>query len=103
MGVRAMRDPACVAEIVRLSDVEPEAVQWLWPGRIPLGKLSLLEGHPGIGKSHLTLDFAARVTIGRAFPGDDDAFDRANVVILTAEDGLGDTVRPRLQAAGGNP
>lgn len=94
---------ACVPDITRLSEVESELVQWLWDGRIPLAKLSLLEGHPGIGKSHLTLDFAARVTIGRAFPGDEDGHERGNVVILTAEDGLGDTVKPRLLAAGGNP
>jgi hypothetical protein len=93
--------PSCVANVVRLSDVEPEPVRWLWPGRIPLAKLSLVEGHPGIGKSHLTIDFAARVTTGRAFPGDAPS-EPANVVILTAEDGLADTVRPRLEAAGGD-
>ena len=98
-----MIEQACIADVVHLDTVEPEDVRWLWPGRIPLAKLALLEGHPGIGKSHLTLDFAARVTIGRAFPGAGSAIDRANVVVLTAEDGLGDTVRPRLQAAGGNP
>ncbi len=47
---------------ILLSDVEPEQVEWLWPGRIPLGKLTILEGDPDKGKSVMTLDFAARVT-----------------------------------------
>ncbi len=86
--------------VVRLSDVKPERVSWLWPGRIPAGKLVTLDGDPGLGKSTLGLEFAATITTGGtwhdgsvcAFPGD--------VILLTAEDGLADTVRPRLDAAG---
>jgi RecA-family ATPase len=88
--------------LVRLSDVEPEPVRWLWPGRIPLGKLTMLDGDPGLGKSTLALDIAARLSRGDAMPdgsaGDMDG--PAGTVILTAEDGLADTVRPRLDAAG---
>jgi len=83
---------------VCLSDVEAEEVQWLWPARIPFGKVTVLEGDPGLGKSLLTLDVAARLTRGRAFP-DGGPCEVGNVVILSAEDGLADTIRPRLDAA----
>jgi hypothetical protein len=88
---------------IRLSTVKAQRVAWLWPGRIPLGKLTILDGDPGLGKSVLTLDLAARVSRGRQMPleerqaGDDG--EPAGVVLLTAEDGLDDTVVPRLQAA----
>lgn len=83
-----------------LSEVRPEAVSWLWYARIPLGKVTLLDGDPGLGKSTLALDLAARVTTGLPMPGDGDAQrESAGVVILTAEDGLADTIRPRLDAA----
>src|SRR5207249_3283344 len=51
-----------------MSEVQPEAVQWLWAGRIPRGKLTIIDGDPGLAKSLLTLDVAARVTTGRAMP-----------------------------------
>ncbi|MBI3410365.1 MAG: AAA family ATPase [Planctomycetes bacterium] len=82
-----------------LSTVTPSAVSWLWPGRIPLGKLSILDGDPGLGKSVLSLDLAARVSQGIAMPCGAPC-QAAGVVILTAEDGLDDTVVPRLEAAG---
>src|ERR687890_334782 len=82
-----------------LSEVEPEQVEWLWPGRLPLGKLSVLDGDPGLGKSVLTLDVAARVSAGLELP-DGQRCEPAGVVLLSAEDGLADTVRPRLDAAG---
>jgi hypothetical protein len=82
-----------------LSTVEPERVVWMSPGRIPLGKVTVVEGDPGVGKTTLLLDLAARVTHGHGLPGD-PPFAPADVVILTGEDGLGDTIRPRLEAAG---
>ncbi|MGH9045341.1 MAG: AAA family ATPase [Acidimicrobiales bacterium] len=84
--------------VVQMSQVAPERIDWLWPGRIPRGKLTILEGDPKVGKSTLMLDIAARVTTGTPFP--DGHRPAAGVVlILTAEDGLADTVRPRLDAA----
>lgn len=87
--------------LVCLADVEPEPLRWLWPGRIPLGKVALNFGDPGLGKTFVTLDMAARVSRGMAWP---DAPGKPSVpggvVILTAEDDLSDTVRPRLDAAG---
>lgn len=87
--------------IVRLSDVKPEPVAWLWPSRIALGKLTLIAGDPGLGKSFLTLDIAARVSRGRAWPDAPSVSTTpGGVVLLSAEDGVADTIRPRLDAAG---
>lgn len=84
---------------ILLSTVEAERVSWLWPGRIPLGKLSLIDGDPGTGKSGLTGDLAARVSSGLPLP-DGHSLEAGGVVLLSAEDGLADTIRPRLDAAG---
>lgn len=89
--------------LVQLADVTPEPVRWLWPGRIALGKLTLLVGDPGLGKSFLSIDLAARVTRAAEWP-DEPASPAplGGVVLLNAEDDLADTVRPRLDAAGAN-
>jgi RecA-family ATPase len=84
---------------ILLVDVEPETIDWVWPQRIARGKLTLLDGDPGLGKSVLTIDWAARITRGRPWP-DGAACPSAGVVILSAEDGLADTIRPRLDACG---
>ena len=81
-----------------LSEVQPEDVRWLWAARIPLGKLTVLDGDPGLGKSLVTLDLAARVSTGSPMPGETARGEPADVVLLTAEDGLADTVRRRLDA-----
>ena len=89
--------------LVRLSDVTAESVEWLWPGRIALGKLTLIAGDPGLGKSFLTLDIAARITRGFAWPDDPKSPTTVGgVVLLNAEDGIGDTIRARFDAAGGD-
>lgn len=86
--------------LTRLADVEPERVSWLWPGRIPVGKLVTLDGDPGLGKSTLALDIAATVTTAGRWPdGTMCAYSDA-VLLMSAEDGLADTVRPRADAAG---
>lgn len=85
-----------------LSEVDPEPVNWLWEARIPLGKLTIQDGDPGLGKSVITIDIAARVSAGLAMP-DGTASELggpAGVVLVNAEDGLGDTIVPRLIAAG---
>ena len=84
---------------ILLSGVEPEEVEWLWPSWLALGKLALMDGDPGLGKSAATLDLAARVSVGGVFP-DGAECEPAGVVLLSAEDGLRDTIRPRLDAAG---
>lgn len=95
-------EPPVEFDSVCLADVKPEQVSWLWDRRIPYGKLTIIEGHPGVGKSTLTLEIAARVSRGDALPGG-ETIPIGNVLLLTAEDGLADTVRPRLDAAGANP
>jgi hypothetical protein len=87
-------------KLVRVSDVQPEKVVWLWENRIPFGKLTLLEGDPDLGKSLIACDLAARVSTGCAMPLDTMWRQPAGVVILSAEDGVADTIRPRLEAAG---
>jgi AAA domain len=82
-----------------LSDVQPEQVRWLWQGRIPLGKITVIDGDPGLGKSLITLDLAARITRGREMP-DGTPGPQGGVVLASGEDGLADTVRPRLEVAG---
>ena len=86
--------------LVRLEDVQPEPVTWLWPGRLAVGKLALLVGDPGLGKSWITLDLAARVSAGRVMPDGAPAVPPGDVILLSAEDGLADTIRPRLDALG---
>jgi hypothetical protein len=91
-------------KIVRLSDVKPEPVSWLWPGRIALGKLTLIAGDPGLGKSFVTLDIAARVSQGRAWPDAPSvATQRGGVVLLNAEDGGGGHDLPKAHRGGRRP
>jgi AAA domain len=85
--------------LVLVSEVDREQVTWLWRDRIPLGKVSVLDGDPGTGKSTLTLTIAAKVSTGSPFP-DGDRPERGDVILLNAEDDIGDTIRPRLEAAG---
>jgi hypothetical protein len=84
---------------VCLADVEPEQVAWLWPGRIPAGKIVTLDGDPGLGKSALALTMAAIVSRGGVWPDGTGCEHAGGVLIMTAEDGLADTIRPRLDAA----
>jgi hypothetical protein len=84
---------------ILLSDVQPERVDWLWKGRIPFGRITILDGDPGLGKSLLTLEIAARLSRGERLPGDKEA-SIGGSVILSAEDGLADTIAPRLIGAG---
>ncbi len=90
-----------VAVTVCMADVEAVPVEWLWPSVIPLGKITLLAGLAKQGKSFFTMDLAARVSSGEPIPcGGGECFARGSVVLLSAEDDLHDTVKPRLVAAG---
>jgi hypothetical protein len=75
-------------------------VSWLWPGYIGSGRLTLLDGDPGVGKSLVTLDLMARLTSGREFPDGSRPGAARAAVVLSGEDDLAETLRPRLLAAG---
>ena len=94
-------DPGA-ALLVRLSTVTPERLTWLWEGRLPRGKVVTLDGDPSVGKSTLGVTLAAHITTGKPWP-DGSPCERGNVLVLSAEDGLADTIRPRLDAAEGDP
>ena len=99
--VIATSDPAKPHTILQmLNNVTREQLDWLWPGRIPLGKLTLLAGDPGLGKSFVTLDIAARVSRGERWP-DNPLMKQppGKVILLNCEDDLGDTIAPRLDKA----
>ena len=94
--------PPQVMKFFQLDAVQKEEVKWLWYPYIPAGKLSLLEGDPGQGKSWITCSLAADISQGRPLPGQKQAMPPQKVLMLSAEDGLGDTVRPRIEAMDGN-
>jgi hypothetical protein len=86
----------------RMSDIEAKPVSWLWPGRIARGKVSIIAGNPGLGKSQVTASIAAVVTTGGRWPVDRSQCAPGDVVFLSAEDDPADTLRPRLEAARAN-
>jgi hypothetical protein len=95
----AAPEPIARLRVRCASEVPPEPVEWLWPGWLPLGKLVVIDGAPGIGKSTLVTDLIARVSRGATMPNSDDRFSAGAVMIGGVEDGWADTVRPRLDSA----
>lgn len=89
-----------------MDQVEAKPVRWLWPGLIPKGKLSIICGDPGLGKSFVTLDILARLSRGMPFPFSDSEGQAGHEtepqsgILLSAEDDPADTIRPRLEAMG---
>jgi hypothetical protein len=98
MSIASLAGPSTT--FLPVSQLTARELRWLWPGRLALGKLAMLDGDPGLGKSLVTLDLCARLSTGRPFP-DGSPIDRPiNSLVLNAEDDGQDTVRPRLQALG---
>lgn len=83
------------AVVKPFSDIEPEEIKWLWEKHIAIGKLTIFAGDPGLGKSQGTLDIAARLSRGDCFP-DGSLGILGDTIILSGEDGPGETIRPRL-------
>jgi len=88
--------------VKRLSEVVERPVQWFWEGRIPRGKLTVMDGDPGSGKSWLTSYLAAQVTVGDPLPGEEGVKRNPERVLLLSEDDEADTIRPRIRVMGGN-
>lgn len=88
--------------LVPVSSVKPAEISWLWPGRVPACALTVLDGDPGLGKSTITLDLAARLTRGEPMPFSDPAtaLPAQRVLLLSGEDDFAAVVRPRLERAG---
>ena len=86
-------------ELINMADVEATEVEWLWYPYIPYGKITILQGDPGEGKTTLVLNLAAMLSKGQELPESYSAAEPINIIYQTAEDGLSDTVKPRLVAA----
>jgi energy-coupling factor transporter ATP-binding protein EcfA2 len=94
------KNPTAGLVCKKLSEIEAKPIRWLWPGRIARGKVSMIAGHPGLGKSQITASLAAIVTTAGRWPVDRTTCERGSVLFLSAEDDPADTIRPRLEAAG---
>src|SRR5439155_10648502 len=88
---------------VRCADIVSASVSWLWEPYLACGKLAVLDGDPGTGKSFVTIDLASRITNGFKMPGSQVAAKFGSVLLLNAEDDARDTIRPRVMAAAGDP
>jgi len=97
----ALSTPAAPEDVgILLSEVKPEAIHWLWPGYMALRKLHTFDGDPGLGKSTLLFHIIARLTSGEVMPGEERAHVAGGAVLICLEDGLEDTIQPRLAKAG---
>ncbi|MGH8247242.1 MAG: AAA family ATPase, partial [Gammaproteobacteria bacterium] len=100
-SVASWSQPLTPVPGVLASKVKAEKVSWLWPNHIPRGKVTIFDGDPGLGKSTVTLDLAARLTRGFTMPDSNPTgISPAGVVIVSLEAGLADTIVPRQKAAG---
>jgi len=88
------------SRLIRMSDIETEQVQWLWYPFIPYGKITIIQGDPGEGKTSFILAMIALLTTGKPLPEEKEAAEPIRVIYQSAEDGLADTIKPRLEASG---
>lgn len=87
-------------KLIRMDMVQSQTIEWLWYLYIPFGKITIVQGDPGEGKTTFALNLAARVTKGECFGQEGKSGVPLSVIYQTAEDGLADTVKPRLEEAG---
>ena len=88
-------------KLIHMEDVVSKEVEWLWYPYIPYGKITIIEGDPGEGKTTLVLKLAAALSRGLPLPCDDDKeYEPIHIIYQTAEDGIEDTIKPRLVKAG---
>ena len=87
-------------EILCFADIQAEEVKWLWYPYIPYGKITILQGDPGCGKTMAVLSLAALLSKGESLPFEEAAREPINILYQTSEDGIADTIKPRLESAG---
>lgn len=87
-------------KMIKMSDIQSQKIEWLWYPFIPYGKLTIVQGDPGDGKTTLVLNIAAKLSKGEGLEEEMKAPEPINIIYQTAEDGLADTVKPRLETAG---
>ena len=85
--------------LIKMSDIQSEEIEWLWYPFIPYGKLTIIQGDPGDGKTTLALNIAAKLSRGESLDEEMKISEPINIIYQTAEDGLADTVKPRLELA----
>ena len=85
--------------IIKMSEIQSEEIEWLWYPFIPYGKLTIIQGDPGDGKTTLALNIAAKLSKGESLDEEMKISEPINIIYQTAEDGLADTVKPRLELA----
>ena len=95
-----MEEKKTELKIIKMSEIQSQEIEWLWFPFIPYGKLTIIQGDPGDGKTTLVLNLAAKLSKGEALDKDMDIKEPIIVIYQTAEDGLADTVKPRLDLAG---
>jgi len=101
-GPSTVPDDSDGLTLVPFSQIKEQRIEWLWPGRFPIGKLSLIAGTPGDGKTTIAIDLAARQSNGADLPFLEGKLEQSAAVILSAEDAADDTLKPRLRASGAN-
>lgn len=89
-------------QMIKMSEIQSQEVAWLWFPFIPYGKLTIVQGDPGDGKTTLVLNIAAKLSKGEGLDSKMKRTEPLNVIYQSAEDGLADTVKPRLETAGAN-
>lgn len=99
IGVRKPKYHTKSVPMICMNDVEQTEVDWLWYPYIPFGKLTIVQGNPGEGKTFFAMQLTAACTNQKFLP-DMEPFEPFNMIFQTAEDGLGDTVKPRLLSSG---
>ena len=95
-----MEEQKTKLKLIRMSEIESQKIEWLWYPFIPYGKLTIIQGDPGDGKTTLVLNIAAKLSKGIGMDETMQILEPMNIIYQTAEDGLADTVKPRLEAAG---
>lgn len=95
-----MEEQKTELKLIKMSEVQSQEIEWLWFPFIPYGKLTIIQGDPGDGKTTLVLNIAAKLSKGERLDENMNITETVNIIYQTAEDGLADTVKPRLELAG---